>query len=368
MAGNAGARGKMGEESYTLHTNVSSKTPDADAEEPPSSGGLGHGCDGLLWTIPAAMQHGGMLILLMVDVYSRYVIAHPVRSTDIDSAKGVLLDVMDTYGRMKRWHTDTGPPFNGKGYADFAKELGTELTFSTPLDAQQNGAAESYMRSIKKAMAVPTVEGISWKVSLGQTIAAHNAARCEATGVAPEELMFGRKLRRGLPSISTAVSKPKHAEIAKRDWALKTKHKNIADKKRDARYSSIAVGDKVFVSRPTLRKGQTNYDPTEFTVIRKKHGTLDLLSPLGNVMSRTIPFVVKVPEQQQHLQSKPEENEDGEEEPAKIDKGSGKALKSAKEAVKKDGPTELRRSERLRKPNSGLRDYVAMLEERCGKM
>lgn len=176
-------------------------------------------------------HYGGMSVLLLVDTYSRYVIARPVRSTDIDSFKGVLVDVMDTFGKARVWHTDNCPPFNGHGYGEFARSVGTEVTFSTPLDAQQNGAAESYMKSVKKAMAMPTVEQVNWKVSLGQTIAVHNSARCEATGAVPEELMFGRKIRRNLPMISTKASNPTHDEVRERDWAVKMKHKAIADKK-----------------------------------------------------------------------------------------------------------------------------------------
>lgn len=54
-------------------------------------------------------HYGGMSVLLLVDTYSRYVIARPVRSTDIDSFKGVLVDVMDTFGKARVWHTDNGP-------------------------------------------------------------------------------------------------------------------------------------------------------------------------------------------------------------------------------------------------------------------
>lgn len=118
---------------------------------------------------------------------------------------------------------------------NFGERMGVELTFSTPLDAQQNGAAESCMRTIR--------------------------------------------VRRGVPMISTAAPASEDGTIRRKDWKLKMRHKEIADKRKDARYSTIEVGDKVFVSRPSKLKGQTNFDPTEFTVVRKKHGTLDLLIP-----------------------------------------------------------------------------------------
>lgn len=63
------------------------------------------------------------------------------------------------------------------------------------------------------------------------------------------------------------------------------------DDERGAKYSDIEVGDKVYVSRQTKAKGETRFDPTEFTVISKKHGTLELLSPLGNILKRTVTYV-----------------------------------------------------------------------------
>lgn len=84
------------------------------------------------------------------------------------------------------------------------------------------------------------------------------------------------------------ISRPCHEEIAKQNWVLKTKHKNIADRKRTGSYSSITVGEKVFVSWPTLKKGQTNYDPTEFAVVRNKHGTMAVKLPKNSSGSSSL--------------------------------------------------------------------------------
>lgn len=73
-----------------------------------------------------------------------------------------------------------------------------------------------------------------------------------------------------------------HAE----NWASKIEATDLADEKRSAKNSSIKVGDKVSVSRQKKHKGHSSFDPTVFTVIGKRHGTLGLLSQLGGASPR----------------------------------------------------------------------------------
>lgn len=292
---------------------------------------------------------GDVYILLLVDLYSRFLVARPVRGTDFGSIRGFFDDLFDTYGNVCTVKSDNGPPFQGAEYKAYMMARGITPVYSTPLDAQQNGGVETYMRLVNKGMTAPSVEGGSWRKSLADTMAAHNAAICPMTGMAPEVLMFGRKIRRNLPLLSTAAPTPVEGEIMKRDWERKMKSKALADTKRVAQHSKIQVGDKVFVSRPNKQKGQTVFDPTEFTVIRKHHGTLELLSPLGNVLNRTVTFVKKVPDRRVEVPSQvsaPMETED---------------LSEGTIEPQAQVSGELRRSERIRKPPANLEDYVCLL-------
>lgn len=272
-------------------------------------------------------QYGGVYILLIVDRYSRFLIARPVRSTDFGSLRAVLDDVFDTYGVVQSCMSDNGPPFFGAEYEAFCKARGITVKKSAPLDAQQNGGVETYMRLVNKGMTAPSVEGGSWRRSLADTIDAHNGAVCTATGVAPDVLMFGRKIRRNLPLITTATTGADDAEIRRLDWAQKMAKKELMDGKRNARYAQIEVGDKVYVARQTKGKGQTFFGPTIFTVVGKRHGTLELLSPLGNIVRRTMPFVRKAADLQETEKEEARPPSDKDQAPAEPEKGtSGGAL------------------------------------------
>lgn len=308
-------------------------------------------------------EFGGVYILLIVDCYSRFLIARPVKSTDFNSTRAVMEDVFDTYGGVKTIRTDNGPPFNGEDYKRYASDRGIAVTFSTPLDAQQNGGIETYMRLVNKGMSAPSVEGGTWRKSLAATIAAHNGATCSPTNKSPDELMFGRHVLRNLPfGRATQVDHHGDEEIRSRDWSHKMKHKRCADGKRDAKYSKIQVGDKVYVSRPNRKKGQTNFDPREFVVIAKKHGTLQLLSELGNVISRTTTFVKRVEERNQ-----PRVQDDQNKDDLGLGEDQVRDDEVMKEPVKVAAePQALRRSERLRKAPEKLKSYVCPLEDNQG--
>lgn len=233
------------------------------------------------------------MILAIVDAYSRFLIAKPVKSTAIGHARAVLEEVFDTFGNPKRIKTDNGPPFNGSEWPNAMSERGVETVFSTPCDPQQNGGIETYMRLINKGMTAPSVENSNWKRSLADTVAAHNASVCEATGMAPEELLFGRKICRYLPLPEEEKSQTDE-RIREKDWAAKMKAKIRDDAKRGAREPAIEIGDDVYILRQSKSKGETRFDSTVFKVIGITNGTLTLRSPIGNILKRTMTFVKKI--------------------------------------------------------------------------
>lgn len=294
-------------------------------------------------------QFGGMYVLLIVDLHSRFLVARPVKSTDFESTRAVLDDVYDTYGIVKSCKSDNGPPFNGAEYQRYNQSMGIKSVFSTPLDAQQNGGVETYMRLVNKGMAAPSIDGGSWKRSLADTVAAHNAAVCPTVGMAPDAMMFGRKIRRNLPMGDTTVTRLSGEAIRHRDKSEKMAMKERLDERRRARYTDIAVGDKVFIARQGKQKGQTAFDPTLFTVVRKRHGTFDLLSPLGNIMSRTITFIKKAPDQR----------ESRDERPRVLPTGGTTVVQDSAAPAEGHG---IRRSERVRAKPANLRDYVCLLQ------
>lgn len=237
---------------------------------------------------------GGVHILVMLDYYSRFVVASPVSSTDFKAAEQFFERVFDQYGYPGAIKSDNGPPFNSGDYKEYCVKRGISPVFSWPLTPQQNGMAERAMQLINKAMQSASVEKRDFRKSLAETVRAHNTALHRTTNEVPSDLMFARKLRRSLPLAGSASFKVNDEEIRIRDWDEKQKSKVKEDKKRGARDSRIMVGDTVVIRRTVKRKGDSNYDPAELKVTEKRKGDLTLTASDGHTVKRHITLARKV--------------------------------------------------------------------------
>lgn len=247
--------------------------------------------------------YNGVMILHIVDSYSRFLIALPVKGTSFETTQAALEGIFETYGYPKAIKSDGGPPFNGHQWRKYLESRDVVMRLSTPQDAQSNGGIETYMRIVNKGMTAPSIEGGKWSQSLADAIAAHNAAVCTPINERPEVIMFGRRLKRNLPATSSFAGQPNDHEIRSRDLEGKMKAKMRDDVKRGAKYSSISVGDKVHIARSSKAKGETTFHPMKYTVVSKKHGALELLSPSGGIVKRTVTFVKKSTAQEHDKES-----------------------------------------------------------------
>ncbi|XP_062713807.1 uncharacterized protein K02A2.6-like [Aedes albopictus] len=239
-------------------------------------------------------KFGGILILVIVDYRSRYIIARPVRSTKFEHTKNVLDDVFDKEGYPKTIRTDNGPPFNGTDFSEYCKERDITATFSTPLFPQQNGLAESSMKVINKAMAAATSNKTDYAEELKKAIDAHNAAAHSVTKVPPEEVMYGRKIKRGLPLIQHGKSSYDEDDLERRDREGKIAGKKREDSRRGARRCRVKPGDEVVIERQNRPKGYSRFSPTRYTVIEERNGILILNDGNGKVAKRHVTQTKKV--------------------------------------------------------------------------
>jgi RNase H-like domain found in reverse transcriptase/Integrase zinc binding domain/Integrase core domain len=247
-------------------------------------------------------RHNGVLILVMVDCYSRYLIANPVRSTDFESTRNALCEVFDIFGYPKCLKADNGSPFNSNDYKKFCADRGIATIHSTPLFPQQNGQAERYMQLINKAIETALDEAIDFREALQKAVKAHNSSECRAIGAVPEEIMFGRKLRGKLPLLVEPLTRTDHKAIRARDWLEKSKAKIREDTNRSAKDTSIKVGDIVVVLRAQRSKGQSRFGETKFRVNEKHRGDLQIMSLDGKQnLRRNVTFVKKVFERETSL-------------------------------------------------------------------
>ncbi|XP_058811017.1 uncharacterized protein K02A2.6-like [Topomyia yanbarensis] len=239
-------------------------------------------------------RFGGIYILLLVDYRSRYVIARPVKSTSFEHTKAVLEEIFDKEGFPKTIKSDNGPPFNGEDYRLYCSERDIVNQFSTPLFPQQNGLAETYMKMVNKAMAAAVTSGNNYNEELQAAVRAHNAATHAVTQVPPEEVMFGRKIKRGLPLLNRARTHHDENLLNERDRKAKLRGKSLEDSRRSARECRVKPGDVVIVERQIRAKGDSRFNLKRYTVLEEKNGSLLLVDDGGATLKRHVTQTKKV--------------------------------------------------------------------------
>lgn len=238
---------------------------------------------------------GDFHIVGIVDYFTRYVTAALVRSTGWVHLEPLLTELFDRMGDPLTIKSDNGPPFSGDAYKEFCRRRGVQVVFSWPLNPQQNGAAEATMKLVGRAIQNATAEGSDIGLALRHRVRAHNNAVHTETGRVPSELMYGRRLRRGLPLARPTMVPLNPEEMRERDWTSKLKGKVAADGRRHAKEADIVVGDKVVQIRAAKRKGETTFDPTELVVTARNRSDLTMMAPDGRVIRRDITKVRKLP-------------------------------------------------------------------------
>lgn len=139
-----------------------------------------------------------------------------------------------------------------------------------PYWPQSNGEVERQNRSILKRLRIAQELGQDWRKELYLYLLTYHSSKHPTTGKSPGEVMFGRRIKSKLPTLSSFQEDP---EVRERDALVKEKGKQYADKRRGARESAIKEGDQVLAKR--MRKSNkldTDFGNEEF-IVRRKKGT-----------------------------------------------------------------------------------------------
>ena len=197
-------------------------------------------------------------------------------------------------GFPKSIRSDNGPPFCGVEYKEYCTKKGIDTIFSTPYFPQQNGLAESCMKLVNRTMAPVSANNTNFKDELRSAVNAHDAAVHAVTGIPPEEVMLGRKIKRRLPLMVHQKSDYDEALLDEQDRIAKIKGKDREDKRRGARVCRVKKGDIVILQRQTKGKALCRFDSRRYTVMEESNGSLVLRSPEGLTLKRHVSQTKKV--------------------------------------------------------------------------
>ena len=221
---------------------------------------------------------GKKYILVVTDIFSKWVEAFALRSTDAETLATVLVDeVVCRYGVPSVIHSDQGANLTGQVVSSLCTRLGIKRTQTSAYHPQGNGQVERFNRTLEAMLAKMVRENQrDWDVHIPKALFAYRTALHESSGYSPYRINFGRTpnlpvdimLGRELPSTEEGERKiPEFVEEVSR--SLKEAYEDVrqkldeAHKKNKAIYdrsvkgSVLTIGDRVWLYIPAVKPGRT---------------------------------------------------------------------------------------------------------------
>lgn len=137
---------------------------------------------------------GHKYILVVTDIFSKWVEAFPLKGTDAHTLAVVLVnEIVCRYGVPSVIHSDQGANFCSEVIQSLCNLLGIERTQTSAYHPQGNGQVERFNRTLKNMLAKVTQQNQKdWDVHLPRVLFAYRTSIHESTGFSPYYINFGR--------------------------------------------------------------------------------------------------------------------------------------------------------------------------------
>ncbi len=142
---------------------------------------------------------GHRYAMIVMDYHSRYSIVAPLRTKEAEEvAQALIRNVIMVYGPPKKLLTDNGGEFKNKVLNEICQALRVKRKFTSPYNPQADGMVERFNRTLLRMLACyiePNQR--NWDLIVPMVVYAYNTTSCNAHGLTPFEVIFGRKGRTG---------------------------------------------------------------------------------------------------------------------------------------------------------------------------
>lgn len=227
----------------------------------------------------------GKYIFVLVDLYSRYVVAEFMNRTLSADVIRVLKQIFTKLGLPFVLTTDNAKNFSSQELKDYCVDYGIKLTHTTPYWPCANGEVERQNRSLLKVLKISQQQGTDLGEALQEYLYMYSVTPHSVTGIPPATLMFGRRFRDLFPHVRDEVTFDD--EMRDRDAAIKYRAKENRDRKVGAKDSPISVGDEVLMKnmQPTNKLSPT-FLPVPATVVERTGSMVTVEAETGQRFKR----------------------------------------------------------------------------------
>jgi transposase InsO family protein len=142
-------------------------------------------------------RSGSVYILTVLDIFSKWVEAIPIRNKECATVAKALVDVVFArYGIPLQILSDNGGEFEGNLMLELCRLLDIDKLRTTYYKPSTNGAVERFHRTMNSMLAKVVNENQrDWDERLPSVMAAYRASKHESTGFSPNFLILGREAR-----------------------------------------------------------------------------------------------------------------------------------------------------------------------------
>ena len=130
--------------------------------------------------------------LVIMDYFSRYLEITPIVSSSAKAVIPKFKAIFARWGIPEEVTSDNWPPYSSTEFANFANEYGFKITTSSPGFPQANGLAEKGVQIAKKILS---------QTDPFIALMTYRDTAISATGLSPNEIVLGRKVRTRLPCL-----------------------------------------------------------------------------------------------------------------------------------------------------------------------
>ncbi|XP_051155402.1 uncharacterized protein LOC127277975 [Leptopilina boulardi] len=207
---------------------------------------------------------GNRFILVVTDLFTRWVEAFPIRNSNASTIIKILEDeVFSRFGYPHRILSDNGPQFRSNLWAEAGKNWTCTL-WTTPEYHPQANPTERRNQEVKKGLRLRLHDGNQrvWDQQLPKLLFGLRRRRNAATGVTPAHLVFGREIRRPGEWQLQYGSAPEQQTPVQQREAAAYKHQTQYQK----RYAGVnteppfKVGDLVYAKNTRLSNAAERYN------------------------------------------------------------------------------------------------------------
>ena len=225
-------------------------------------------------------RDGYKYILVVTDLFTKWVEAFPLCSTDSQTLATVLVDeVICRYGVPRSIHSDQEANLTSEIVKHMCEVLGMERTQTTAYHAQGNGLVERMNRTLKTMLAKVVRENqTDWNTKV---LFAYRTTIQDSTSFTPFHIMFGRSPSLPIDRMLALTEEGKdqsYSEYVKKlkqsledayqivRTTMKASH-NQQKRQYDkgSREFQLRIGDMVYLHVPAVRQGRNRKLASQWT-------------------------------------------------------------------------------------------------------